>query len=159
MNTEFEGTAEKKKITTAGQASVIPAGSNSKSASARSKQNSDGPQLPALVEFTYTISAIMVIFASLIVAVISLINGASLIDLVIRTAVTILVTGAIFMLISWQISSDALKASLAELADEKEKAEKEAKEKDEQEALERREREKAEKMQDVMADSIFEDEQ
>jgi type VI protein secretion system component VasK len=74
-----------------------------------------------LVEFSYTISVIVVILVSLTVVITSVITGASLLDLIIRTSVTTLVIGGLLMLISWQISADALKVSLAEQKEEQEK--------------------------------------
>jgi len=157
MKKGFDDTAEKKSMAPAGRVSASSGGQNLNSVASKNKKNVDGAQLPALVEFVYSISAIIVILVSLIVAVISFLSGSSLMDLVIRTGVSILVTGVIFMLIAWQISSDVLKAGLAELAEEKEKAEKEAREKEEQEDMQRKEREKAERMQDPMGETIFEE--
>jgi low affinity Fe/Cu permease len=121
------------------QPQVASSGANRKAA--KPKNDADSPQLPALVEFAYSISTVMVIFISLLVALVSFINGSNLKDLVIRTAVTILVTGVLFMLISWQVSSDALKASLKDLEEQKEKDDKERAEK-EKEEQERQDRER-----------------
>lgn len=83
----------------------------------------DTYQLPALVELAYTASALMVIIVTLIVGIISLVAKASLVDLVIRTSVAILLTGGISMLVSWQVSQGALKASIAEMEEEEKKLE------------------------------------
>lgn len=71
-------------------------------------------RLPFLVEFTYTISTILLILFGLTVIGISFITGASLLNLVIRTSVAILVMGSLLMLISSQISSGVLSAILLE---------------------------------------------
>jgi flagellar biosynthesis component FlhA len=115
----------------------------------KTKKVSEKEQLPALVEFTYTISVIVVILVSLIVAVIGLVTGLSLRDLVIRTGVTTLVIGGLLMLISWQISAGVLKASLAERAEEEEKE----KEKEREKA---KEQEQLEELQEIKSNSIFE---
>ena len=94
--------------------------SGSKSGQPKEKKNTGDVQLPVLVEFAYSISAIVVILASLIVAIISIVKGASLIDLVMRTSITILVIGSLLMLVSWQISAGVLKASLTELEEKQE---------------------------------------
>jgi len=102
------------------QASVKPGKLRSKPKQPKEKKDTENVQLPVLVEFAYSISAIVVILASLTVAIVSLVKGATLIDLVIRTSVTILVIGGLFMLFSWQVSAGVLKASLAELEEKQE---------------------------------------
>jgi len=92
----------------------------SKARQPKEKKDSGDVRLPVLVEFAYSISAIVVILASLIVAIISIVKGASLSDLVIRTGVTILVIGGLLTLVSWQISAGVLRASLAEIEEEQE---------------------------------------
>lgn len=74
----------------------------------------DGVQLPVLVEFTYTISIILLILLGLAMIVISFLTGASLLNLVLRTSVAILVMGSLLMLIASQVSSGVLQASLVE---------------------------------------------
>ncbi|MCX6078666.1 MAG: hypothetical protein NTW32_03950 [Chloroflexi bacterium] len=88
----------------------------------KKKKDTEVLHLPVLVELAYTISAIVVIIASLTVVITSLVMGASLIDLVIRTSVTTLTIGGLLTLVSWQISAGALKASLAEQEEELQKA-------------------------------------
>ena len=85
-------------------------------------RDNDDFRLPVLVEFAYTASALLVILASLMVVVVSFVMGASLLDIVIRTAVTILVIGGLLTLVSWQVSAGALQASLAEQQEEIDKA-------------------------------------
>jgi len=80
----------------------------------RAKKEVDGVRLPVLVEFTYTISVLLLLFLGLTVIVISFISGASLLNLVLRTGVAIVVMGALLMLISSQISSGVLNASMVE---------------------------------------------
>lgn len=78
------------------------------------KKEDDGVRLPFLVEFTYSISTILLLFLGLSMAVVSFITGANLLNLVLRTSVAVLVMGSLLMLISSQISSGVLTASLAE---------------------------------------------
>lgn len=91
--------------------------SESKSKSAKVRKNKkevDGVQLPVLVEFAYSVSILLLVFWGLTITGISFISGASLLNIVVRTSVAILVMGVLFMLISSQISSGVLKASLVE---------------------------------------------
>ena len=64
--------------------------------------------LPVLVEFTITISVIVLIVLFFAVTGISLLTGAKLLDIVLRTGVTLLVIGVLLMLISRQIFTDVL---------------------------------------------------
>jgi hypothetical protein len=74
----------------------------------------DGVQLPVLVEFTHTVSAIFLVFVGVGMILISFLTGASLINLVLRTSVALLVIGSLLLLITSQVSSGLLQASLAE---------------------------------------------
>jgi uncharacterized membrane protein len=77
----------------------------------KTKKQSDGVLLPALVEFTFTFSAISLIILFLTIIVLSLLSGTKLLDIVIRTSVTLLVIGGLLMLISRQISLGTLAVS------------------------------------------------
>jgi len=88
-------------------------------------------QLPVLVELAYTVSVIVVILATLLVMLVSIFTQASLLDLIIRTSVTIVVIGGLAMVISWQISAGMLAASLEEQEEEKKKMENMAKSQEE----------------------------
>ena len=77
-------------------------------------KQADGVQLPVLVEFTYTISVLLLIFVSLAVIVVSFFTGASLLNLVLRTSAALLAIGCLSMVIFYQVSSGVLQASLAE---------------------------------------------
>ncbi len=81
--------------------------------------------LPVLVELSYTVSIIILILATLSVVAVSIYSGASLMDMVMRTAVTILVVGFILFLISWQIASGTLDAYQIEEEERKKKEEEE----------------------------------
>ena len=74
----------------------------------------DGVPLPVLVEFTYSVSVILLIFVGLAMIIVSFLTGASLLNLLLRTSVAILVMGGLLMLISSQVSSGLLQASLVE---------------------------------------------
>ena len=122
MKKEKANVDEKKPVPVAPD-KLIPVKSGksaSKSRQPKVKKDSGDVHLPVLVESAYSISAIVVILASLIVTIISVVKGASLVDLVIRTGVTILVIGGLLTLVSWQISAGVLKASLAEIEEEQE---------------------------------------
>lgn len=82
--------------------------------SARPKKEVNGVQLPVLVEFTYTISVLLLIVLALTIVVISVLNGANLVTLVLRTSVAIFVMGGLLTFISAQISSGLLFSSLVE---------------------------------------------
>lgn len=71
-------------------------------------------QLPLLVEFMYTISILLLIILALTVIVISILNGASLLTLVLRTSVTIFVMGGLLIFISSQVASGLLFSSKVE---------------------------------------------
>lgn len=75
---------------------------------------SDGVQLPVLVEFTYAFSTILLIFVGLAMIITSLLNGATLLNLVLRTSVALLVLGSLLLFISSQVSSGVLQASFVE---------------------------------------------
>ena len=74
----------------------------------------DGVQLPVLVELTYSVSMILLIFVALAMIVVSFLTRASLLNLLLRTSVAILVMGGLLILISSQVSSGVLQASLVE---------------------------------------------
>lgn len=73
-----------------------------------------GVQLPVLVEFMYTISILLLIVLALTVIGISILNGATLFTLVLRTSVTIFVMGGLLIFISSQVASGLLFSSKVE---------------------------------------------
>lgn len=96
----------------------------SKKKSVKPKKDFDGVQLPVLVEFTYTISILLLIVLALTTVVISFLNGANLFMLVLRTSVTIFVMGGLLTLISSQVASGLLFSSRVEQEEyEKQQAE------------------------------------
>ncbi len=117
-NPSLTGTSN---IASAQKSAGNSAGRDSAHVPAAKKAAQESFQLPALVELAYTVSALLVIVVTLIVGIISLAAKASLIDLIIRTSVAILLTGGISMLVSWQVSQGALKASIAEIEEEEKK--------------------------------------
>lgn len=80
----------------------------------KAKKDVNGVQLPVLVEFMYTISVLLLIGLASTIIVTSLLTGASLLALVIRTGVAMLVMGGLLTLISSQVSSGLLFSSLVE---------------------------------------------
>ena len=117
-NPSLTGTSN---IASAQKSAGNSAGRDTAQVPAAKKAAQESFQLPALVELAYTVSALLVIIVTLIVGIISLAAKASLIDLIIRTSVAILLTGGISMLVSWQVSQGALKASIAEIEEEEKK--------------------------------------
>ncbi len=65
----------------------------------------DGVQVPLLIEFTITVSAIILVLVFLTVVGISLVTGATLLDFVFRTSISILVLGGLLVIITRQIST------------------------------------------------------
>jgi hypothetical protein len=80
----------------------------------KKQPKADDAQLPVLVELAYSISVILLIFVGLAVMIVSVITGASLLNLVLRTSAAILAMGSLTVLIFHQISSGVLQASLVE---------------------------------------------
>jgi hypothetical protein len=75
-----------------------------KAADKAKKAADEGPRPPLLIEFAVTASVILLVVVFLTIAGISLINGASLIDFVIRTSISTLALGCLLLIITRQIS-------------------------------------------------------
>ncbi len=92
---------------------------------AEEKKQADKPKKetaghpPLLIEFTVMLSAILLVAIFFIVVGISFLNGASLLDFVIRTSISIVVLGSLLLTITRQISSGM---SVEGLAAKQEKA-------------------------------------
>ena len=78
----------------------------------KEKKKPEGGSLPVLVEFIFTLSAILLVVLFLIIVTTSLLMGAKLLDIILRTGVTLLVIGALLVLISRQIVSGMLIADV-----------------------------------------------
>ncbi|MFN8383489.1 MAG: hypothetical protein U0V02_16210 [Anaerolineales bacterium] len=85
---------------------------------ADSSQKDAGTHPPLLVEFTVTLSVIILVVVFLTVAGISLLTGASLSAFVFRTSISILVLGSLLMMITRQISSGMMSVSGQKRPDE-----------------------------------------
>jgi len=98
---------------------------------------SDGITLPVLVEVTYTSSAVILAVLFTTVVGVSMLTGAKLLDIVIRTSTAVLVIGGLLILISRQISADVFNAAMMQKKEEEEKQqhEKTPQEQDQPEAL------------------------
>ena len=70
----------------------------------KAKKEPEGGYLPVLVELTFTLSAILIVVVFLTVVGISIYNGASLLDTVIRTGVSLLVLGMLIIPLVRQIA-------------------------------------------------------
>lgn len=71
-------------------------------------------KLPFLLEFTYTVSTLILIFLALAIIITSFLAGASLYVVVLRTVIAVMVVGSLLTLISSQISSGLLFAAKLE---------------------------------------------
>ena len=74
----------------------------------KQKRQANGAPLPFLLEFTYTMSTLILIFLALAIMITSIFAGAGLFAVLLRTSVAIIVVGGLLMLISSQISSGLL---------------------------------------------------
>jgi hypothetical protein len=74
----------------------------------------DDMHLPVLVELTYSISVILLIFVGLAVTVVSVLTGASLLNIILRTSAAMLSMGSLVVLIFHQVSTGVLQASIVE---------------------------------------------
>ena len=70
----------------------------------KAKKEPEGGYLPVLVELTFTVSAIIVVVVFLSIVGISIYNGASLLDMVIRTSVSLLILGVLLIQLARQIA-------------------------------------------------------
>lgn len=69
------------------------------------KKEKDVAHAPLLVEFTITTSVIILVVVFFTIVAISVLTGATLLDFVVRTSISILVIGILLLLIVRQISS------------------------------------------------------
>ncbi len=72
------------------------------------KKQPSGTRLPFLVEFTYSISTLLLIFLALAVLITSYLAGANLFFMILRTGVAVTVLGSLLVVIAKQISSGLL---------------------------------------------------
>ncbi|HEX2993903.1 MAG TPA: hypothetical protein VHP14_03710 [Anaerolineales bacterium] len=121
----------------------------------KEKKSSGGVRLPFLLEFTYTISMLVLIFLALTVLVTSFLSGAGLFTVVLRTVVAVIVVGGLLMLISSQISSGLLFAAKIEQEEAEKKLETRLDEKPSEKSAEKLDEKPAEKI----LHSIFDEEQ
>jgi hypothetical protein len=80
----------------------------------KKKPQADEVQLPILVELTYSVSILFLIFVGLAMIVVSVLTGANLLNLILRTSAALLFVGSLVVLIFHQVSSGVLQASLVE---------------------------------------------
>ena len=80
----------------------------------KKKTQADDMQLPVLVELTYSISVILLIIVGLAVIVVSVLTGASLLNIILRTSAAMLSMGSLVVLIFHQVSMGVLQARLVE---------------------------------------------
>jgi hypothetical protein len=78
------------------------------------KPQGNDVHLPVLVELTYSVSVLLLILVGLSVVIVSVLTGASLLNLVLRTSAAMLAIGCLLVVIFYQVSSGSLQASLAE---------------------------------------------
>jgi hypothetical protein len=68
-------------------------------------------QLPLLVEMTFSISILLIVLIDATVVVISITNGASWTDLILRTIVSTIVMGIVLLLLVQTVSSGVIAAA------------------------------------------------
>lgn len=69
------------------------------------KSKKDEAHPPLLIEFVIMLSAIILVVVFLTVVLISLLTGATLLDFVLRTSISILIIGGLLAIITRQISA------------------------------------------------------
>lgn len=77
------------------------------------KAEAEAVRLPVLVELTITLCVIFLVIVFFTMIGVSLVAGAKLLDLVIRTSISILIIGFLLILIARQVSMGMISASLA----------------------------------------------
>ncbi len=101
----------------------------------KEKKQTGGVHLPFLLEFTYTISTVILIFLAVAIIFTSVLAGASLFTALLRAGVAILAVGGLLMLISSQIASGLLFAAKIEQEEADKKLEEEEEKKQEKEPV------------------------
>jgi hypothetical protein len=101
----------------------------------KEKKQSGGARLPFLLEFTYTIATLILIFLAFAIIINSFLAGASLFTVILRTTAAVVVIGSLLMLILSQISSGLLFAVKIEQEEAEKKLEEELNEKQEEKSL------------------------
>jgi hypothetical protein len=94
--------------------------------SARAKKGTEqmeSVQLPFLLELTYTLSTLILALLGLTIMITSLLAGAGLFAVILRTAVAVTLMGGLLMLIASQISSGLLFSVKIEQEEEQKKQE------------------------------------
>ncbi len=80
----------------------------------KEKKQPSGTRLPFLVEFTYSISTLLLIFLAMAVLITSYLAGANLFFMILRTGVAVTALGSLLVVIAKQISSGLLFAARIE---------------------------------------------
>jgi len=88
----------------------------------KQKKKDDGIYLPVLVEFTFTSAVIFLILVFLAMVLVSWFTGTPLLDFVLRTSAAMGVLGGLLIVVSRQVSTGVLNASLEELENEAEES-------------------------------------
>ena len=71
-------------------------------------------RLPIMMEFVFSLSPMLLICVALVVAGLSYISGANIIDIFLRTVISTLVIGIVLWFISYQVSMGTLGAVYSE---------------------------------------------
>jgi uncharacterized membrane protein len=74
----------------------------------KEKGASEAAELPLLVELAFSLPVLVTLTVDVAVVLISVQAGASLVDILTHTMVTTVVIGALFLMVSWILSSGAL---------------------------------------------------
>lgn len=107
-------------------------------------------RLPPILEVVYNLSKLVVVLTGVTVFGVSLLAKATWLDIVIRTASSLLLVGVMVCALNWLISRYMVEATLADLKEQAEALEAAAlaKEKEEQERLEEQEAQESEESEE-----------
>ncbi len=83
----------------------------------RKKGKQEDISLPDFVELAFRFSGLFLILITLIVAAVSFVSGASLLQIVMRTGITIIVMGVLLLILTSRISAGALEAAKRQIED------------------------------------------
>ncbi|MBK6791020.1 MAG: hypothetical protein IPG80_00450 [Anaerolineales bacterium] len=71
----------------------------------KAKKEKNTAHAPLLVEFTVTLSVVILVIVFFTIVSVSLVTGTSLIDFVVRTSISLLILGGLLFLIAHQVAS------------------------------------------------------
>ena len=84
----------------------------------KAKPANDEVELPMLIEIGYTFAGILLVAVAVIVAAVSMVSGASLVQIFLRTLVTVVVMGVVLWLFTWQFSTGVLEGAMRSMEED-----------------------------------------